>query len=113
MALNITIGTNYPGAAGTAGTILRSDGTNFVNTTATYPTTTTLNQILYSSAANAVAGITVANNSILVTNASGVPSLTTALPACTVASQGLTVDAVTRKDYVDNTATAMAIVFGS
>lgn len=66
----------YPGTAGTTGTILRSDGTNFVNTTATYPTTTTINQVLYSSAANTISGLATANSAVLATNASGVPSIT-------------------------------------
>ncbi len=49
--------------------------------TATYPATTTVNQILYSSSANAIAGLATANNSVLATNGSGVPSLTTAFPS--------------------------------
>lgn len=48
--------------------------------TATYPGTTTINQLLYSSAANTIVGLSTANNSILATNGSGVPSLTTSLP---------------------------------
>lgn len=43
--------------------------------TATYPTTTTINQLLYSSAANTIAELATANNAILATSASGVPSL--------------------------------------
>lgn len=45
--------------------------------TATYPPTTTINQLLYSSANNTVAGLATANNSVLTTNGSGVPALTT------------------------------------
>lgn len=66
----------YPSASGTVGKILRSDGTNNVYTTATYPATTTINRILYSSAANTVSEIVTANSSILTTNGSGVPSFT-------------------------------------
>lgn len=43
--------------------------------TATYPSTTTINQILYSSAANVVSGLATANNGVLITSATGVPSL--------------------------------------
>lgn len=50
-------------------------------TTATYPSTTTINQILYSSAANTIDGLATANNAVLVTNGTGVPSLSTTLPA--------------------------------
>ena len=48
--------------------------------TSTWPATTTINQILYSSSANTVAELATANNAVLVTNASGVPSLSTILP---------------------------------
>ena len=67
----------YPSTAGTSGTILRSNGTNWVNTSATYPTTTTINQILYSSAANTISGITAANNGVLATDGTGVPAYVT------------------------------------
>lgn len=48
--------------------------------TATWPSTTTLNQILYSSSANTVAGLATATNAILVTSGGGSPSLGTAVP---------------------------------
>jgi len=48
--------------------------------TATWPATTTVNQLLYSSSANVVAGLATANNGILVTSAGGVPSIGTAIP---------------------------------
>jgi trimeric autotransporter adhesin len=41
--------------------------------TATYPATTTINQILFSSAANTISGITTLNNGVLTTSATGVP----------------------------------------
>lgn len=41
--------------------------------TASYPSTTTANQLLYSSANNVIGGLTTANNSVLTTNASGTP----------------------------------------
>lgn len=43
--------------------------------TASYPSTTTINQVLYSSAANIITGITAANNGTLVTSSTGVPSI--------------------------------------
>lgn len=64
-------------SSATSGTILRGDGTNYVGTTATYPNTTTINRILYSSAANTISEITSANNGMLVTSGSGVPSIST------------------------------------
>lgn len=42
--------------------------------TATYPATTTTNQLLYSSSTNIISGLTTANNSVLLTNGSGVPA---------------------------------------
>lgn len=68
----------YPSTATGTGTILRADGTNWVATTATYPTTTTINRILYSSSNNVVSEITTANSAQMVTSAAGVPSMTTA-----------------------------------
>lgn len=92
----------YPATAGTAGGILRSDGTNFAASTATYPNTTTINQILFSSAANTITGLATANTAALVTNSTGVPSfvagatanrvLRTDGTAITFAQVGLTTD---------------------
>lgn len=63
--------------AGNTGQIMQSQGASAdpTYTTATYPSTTTINQILYSSAANTVGGITGANNGVLITSNTGVPSL--------------------------------------
>lgn len=49
--------------------------------TATYPATTTINQLLYSSSANVIAGLASANNGILITSAGGVPSIGSTIPA--------------------------------
>ncbi len=46
--------------------------------TTTWPATTTINRILYSSAANVINEITTANDAILTTNGSGVPALASA-----------------------------------
>ena len=76
----------FPSTATGTGTILRADGTNWVATTATYPTTTNANQILYSSATDTVGGITTANNQVLVTSGSGVPAFSGTLPSGVTAS---------------------------
>ena len=68
----------YPSASGGAGVILRSDGTNNVYTTSTYPATNTINTLLYASAANVMSALGTANNGVLLTSATGVPSITTA-----------------------------------
>lgn len=44
--------------------------------TTTWPATSTINQILYSSAANVIAGLATANQAVLTTGATGIPVLT-------------------------------------
>lgn len=63
--------------AGSSGQVLQSGGASAdpAYSTATYPATTTVSQILYSSSANVVAGLATGNNGVLITSASGVPSL--------------------------------------
>lgn len=74
-------GSSIPSTA-TSNQILQSVASSApVWSTATYPATTTANRLLYSSAANVVGQITTANNSVLVTNGSGVPSISNLLPS--------------------------------
>jgi hypothetical protein len=65
-------------SAGTSGQLFQSGGASADGswTTATYPATTTINQLLYSSAANTVTGLATANNGVLTTSSAGVPSVT-------------------------------------
>ncbi len=49
--------------------------------TSTWPATTTVNQLLYSSSANTVAGLTTGNSGTLITSAGGVPSISSTLPS--------------------------------
>jgi hypothetical protein len=42
--------------------------------TATYPSVTTINQILYSSSANVISGINAANNGVMISGTTGIPS---------------------------------------
>lgn len=72
----------YPSASGSAGKLLRSDGTNNVYTTLTFPDTVSLNAILYGNVANNVGPITPAINSVLVSDGTtGIPTWSTTLPA--------------------------------
>lgn len=59
-----------------AGQILQSGGgaADPAFSTATYPSTTTINQILYSSSNNVVAAITAGNNGVLISGTTGIPS---------------------------------------
>jgi hypothetical protein len=54
--------------------LLSGSSTTPAWSTATYPTTTTVSQILYSSSANVIAGLSTANSAVLVTNSTGVPA---------------------------------------
>ena len=74
--LGVTRGGTGASSVGTNGTLAQSNGSIYTFTTATYPSTTTANQLLYSSATNTVGGLATANSATLVTNASGVPAWT-------------------------------------
>lgn len=65
----------------TAGQIIRS-GSNAAPTwsTATFASTYSASNLLYSNGANTVTGLATGNSSVLVTNSSGVPSISTTLP---------------------------------
>jgi hypothetical protein len=62
---------------GNAGQVYQSSGAgvNPAYSTATYPSTTTINQLLYSSATNVISGLSTSNNGVLITSATGVPSI--------------------------------------
>lgn len=49
--------------------------------TTTWPATSTVNRILYSSSANVIGEITTGNNGVLITSAGGVPSISSTLPS--------------------------------
>ncbi len=63
----------FPVVAGSAGTLLRSDGTNWVATTSTYPNTNAINTLLYASSANVMTALATATTAVLTTS-SGVPT---------------------------------------
>jgi hypothetical protein len=72
------IATNGSGAltavnTATSGSVLQWSVTGPVFSTASYPVSTTANQLLFSSANNLVGGLATANNAVLTTNGSGVP----------------------------------------
>ncbi|MBK7131949.1 MAG: hypothetical protein IPH69_03725 [Bacteroidales bacterium] len=70
----------YPGLLGLVGQILRSNGTNNIYSTSTFADTYAASSILYSSGANNVTGLTTGNDGVLVTDAGGVPSISSTLP---------------------------------
>jgi hypothetical protein len=77
--LGVTRGGTGASSVGANGTLAQSNGSIYTFTTATYPSTTTANQLLYSSATNTVGGLATTNSATLVTNASGVPSWTSSM----------------------------------
>lgn len=76
--------------------------------TATYPSTTTANQLLYSSATNTITGLTTANNGVLITSGAGVPSISSTLPNA-VQSNITTVGTVTSGTW---NATTIGTIYG-
>ncbi len=69
-----TTGAILSGTATANQILLSGSSTTPAWSTATYPATTTINQLLYSSATNTISGISTANNGVLITSNSGVPS---------------------------------------
>jgi hypothetical protein len=76
--------------AGTSGQVLQSAGASSapVYSTATYPSTTTINQLLYSTAANTIGGLTTADNGVLTTGTTGVPAITPLANGQVIMGQG-------------------------
>lgn len=73
---------NILAATATARQMLQSGASGAPSwSTTTWPATTTVNRILYSSSANVIGEIATASNGILVTDGSGVPSISTTLPS--------------------------------
>ncbi|MEX1995304.1 MAG: hypothetical protein WD887_00805, partial [Candidatus Saccharimonadales bacterium] len=69
--------------AGTTGTILRGNGTNYIASTATFADTYTASNLLYSNGANTVTGLATGNNGVLITSGTGVPSISSTIPTAT------------------------------
>ena len=71
----------FPNTAAGTGKILRADGTDWVATTSTFAYTYAVSTILHASNTNVVTGLATGNNGVLVTSPTGVPSISTILPA--------------------------------
>ena len=70
----------FPTTGGATGTILRSNGTNFVNSTSTFADTYANNTILYANGANTVSGLSSISSATLITSGTGTPSFSQTLP---------------------------------
>lgn len=64
----------FPTSVGATGTILRSNGTDWLASTATFADTYAVSTLLYASGSNAITGLATANSASLVTNSTGVPA---------------------------------------
>jgi hypothetical protein len=99
----------YPSTSGSAGVILRSDGTNYLATTNTYPNTATTGDILYASGSNVIGNLSdVATGQVLVSGGVGAIPAYSATPTVTSITFG-TGNALS--NYVSGTFTP-AIAFG-
>lgn len=80
----------YPSTATNAARILRSNGTNWVETTSTFADVYAASSLLYANGANNIAGLATVNNAYLTTNGSGVPTWSTTPPITQVNTQTIT-----------------------
>jgi hypothetical protein len=89
---------------GASGTILQGNGVSALPTfsTATYPSTTTANRILYSSSNNVIGQIATVASGVLVTDASGVPSISNTIPNASLNISNRTVIASATLAATDN-----------
>lgn len=72
-----TAGAILAGTATANQIVMSGSSTTPAWSTATYPASTTVNQLLYSSSSNVIGGLATANSGTLVTSGSGVPSIQT------------------------------------
>lgn len=78
-----------PATNGSSGAFLKTDGSGNTSwTPAAFPLTIPINQVLYSPAANQIAGLPTANFGILNTNSAGVPSIAQAISLGTNGTAG-------------------------
>lgn len=99
----------YPTTAGSAGKILRSDGTDIVASTSTFADTYSASTILYANGANTIQGLATANNGVLVTSGTGVPSISSTLPAALSIPGALVTTSATVSAAGSNQGTATAL----
>lgn len=100
------------GGTSTASQVLLSGSSSAPSwSSATYPSATTINQLVYSSANNVVTGLATAASALLVTSAGGIPSISTAIPngvtATTQAASDSTAKIATT-GFVNGTALTLA-----
>lgn len=65
---------SFPLVPGAAGSVIISDGANWVASTTTFSNTYAINSILFASSANTVTGLAPANSAVLTSTSAGVPT---------------------------------------
>ncbi len=93
----------WPNTVGTTGKLVRSNGTSNAYSTSTFADTYTASNLLYSNGANTVTGLATANNGVLSTDGSGVPSISSTLPS------GLTIPGYSTFAYSNVTGAAQTM----
>ncbi len=73
--------------------------------TTTWPATTTINRLLWSSAANVISDLATANDGVLITSSGGVPSISSTIPNATQ-------DNITRLGTIASVGAAIGVTFG-
>jgi len=108
----VTSSYTIPTAIGTLSTFLQSDGTNVVASAYTLPAALTINGILYASATGTAAQVTVVNSAALVTNSSGVPSLTASASGTVLRSSDGITNAFGKVDLTTDVTGALPVANG-
>lgn len=89
LLLNSGVGVLSSLSGASVGTIPLSNGTNWIVSGTTWPNSSTINQLLYSSATNTIGGLATANSGVLVTSSGGVPSISSTLPSFGIGAAAL------------------------
>jgi len=77
---NASAGAILSGTGTASQALLSGSSSAPIWSSATYPASTTINQLLYSSSNDVIGGLATGNNGVLITSAGGVPSISSTLP---------------------------------
>lgn len=110
---SITAGTGLSGGTITSTGTISLTAPVAVTLGGTGLTTITANSLLYASSLNTIAALASANNSVLITSNTGVPSLSTNLPAGLTTTDPTTAQGIATKNYVDQNALTGTSVYAA
>jgi len=103
----------YPSSAASSGSVIRANGSNFLESTSSWPDTVTQYGILYADLTNHVGQLAVNPNGALITNSSGVPTLLTALNTGQILQSNSSTGPVWSTASYPSTTTANQILYSS